>query len=293
VQAQQGIETSGDRLSWSRAWLQTQTKPLPNDICYYNYNAVNAILSRRRDSLIGSRAKSIPNNSGNEVAQTKKNEVRRAILDAAFQVFAEHGYTKANISHIAKLAKVSPANVYSYFPSKLNILFAIYDPWLTKQFDALERSVGRISDPSQRLEKILSTLWQDIPSANNGFANNMMQALSTATTREGYKPTLRYAVEKRLTKLLENCLPNLGHTRVHDLANILFMAFDGYILNFRLIEGATCPHKRVELLADILLYCEGGWPSKATARGPRTNRHPRSRQSALSRTHALATEPEA
>jgi AcrR family transcriptional regulator len=224
------------------------------------------------------------------MAQTKKNEVRHAILDAAYAVFEEHGYTKTNVSHIAKLADVSPANVYVYFQSKLDILFAIYDPWLKKQFDTLERALGRISDPAQQLNKILTTLWRDIPSANNGFANNMMQALSTTTVSEGYRPTLRFSMEARLTKLLEQCLPNLGHARLSDLASILFMAFDGYILNFHLIEGAPCSAKRVKLFADILLRCEGGWPSKTPVRGSHKNRHPRPHHSTLPRARALAAK---
>jgi AcrR family transcriptional regulator len=200
------------------------------------------------------------------VAQTKKKEVRRAILDAAQQVFSRNGYSNASISQIAKLANVSPANVYVYFPSKLDILFAIYDPWLTRKFDELERALVRIEDPSKRLKKILSTLWRDIPSANNGFANNMMQALSTTTAREGYKPTLRFHAETRLSRMLEECLPNLGRNRVSDLASILFMAFDGYIVNFHLIECATCPTRRLTLLADILLAYESHLPSPATGR---------------------------
>ncbi len=191
------------------------------------------------------------------MAQTKKKAVRQAILDAAYKVFSERGYTDANISRIAKLAKVSPANVYVYFRSKLDLLYAIYDPWLARQFDDLELSLRRISDPSLRLKKILSTLWRDIPAANNGFANNMMQALSTMTAREEYKSTLRFSSEKRLTKLLEECLPNLGHERVRDLASILFMAFDGYIVNYHLLERTTCPTKRLELLSEILLFFDG------------------------------------
>lgn len=224
------------------------------------------------------------------MAQTKKDEVRRAILDAAYAVFEKHGYTKTNVSQIAKMAGVSPANVYVYFQSKLDILFAIYDPWLTKQFDALERALGRISDPAQQLNKILTTLWRDIPLANNGFANNMMQALSTTTASEGYRPTLRLAMEARLTKLLEQCLPNIEHTRLSELANILFMAFDGYILNFHLIEGAPCSPKRVKLFADMLFHYEDRWPSKTAARGSRENRRSRVQHSALPRTRALAAK---
>jgi len=219
------------------------------------------------------------------VAQTKKMEVQRAILDAAQQAFSKNGYSNASISQIAKLANVSPANVYVYFPSKLDILFAIYDPWLTRQFDELERALVRIDDPSKRLNIILSTLWRDIPSADNGFANNMMQALSTTTAREGYKPTLRFAAETRLSHMLEECLPNLGRSRVSDLASVLFMAFDGFIVNFHLIERATCPTKRITLLADILLSYEKHLPPPAVERrGVRSTPRRAARASAETRT---------
>lgn len=191
------------------------------------------------------------------MAQIKKLEVRQAILNAALQLFSERGYTNANISHIAKLANVSPANVYVYFHSKLDVLFAVYEPWLTEQFDQLERALRRIKDPSRRLKKILSTLWRDIPSVQNGFANNMMQALSSTTVREGYKPTLRFAAEKRLTVMLESCLPGLRREQVQELAKILFMAFDGYIVNYHLFERATGPAKQLELLTDMLLSYGG------------------------------------
>ena len=136
------------------------------------------------------------------MAQIKKKEIRRAILDAAYKLFSKRGYSDTNIANIARTAGVAPANVYVYFPSKLEILFSIYEPWLTKQFDVLEKSLQRSTDPRQRLRKILSTLWREIPSADNGFANNMMQAISAANGRDGYSPSLRLAIEERLARLL-------------------------------------------------------------------------------------------
>jgi hypothetical protein len=97
----------------------------------------------------------------------------------------------------------------------------------------------------------------------------MMQALST-TGIEGYRPTLRLAAEERLTRMLEECLPKRGRKRARDLASILFMAFDGYIVNFHLKEHATCSVKRLKLLADILLSYEGG---STKAAGRRRNVH--------------------
>jgi len=186
------------------------------------------------------------------VAQTRKIEIRQAILDAAYRLFSKRGYSDTNIADIARSAGVAPANVYVYFPSKLEILFSIYAPWLTGQFDDLEKSLLRIRDRRQRLRKILSTLWREIPSADNGFANNLMQAISTANGREGYSPALRLAIEERLAKLLEDCLPARDRKSARDLASVVLMAFDGYALNFHLKGGAVCPAKQLTLLADIL-----------------------------------------
>ena len=202
------------------------------------------------------------------MAQTKKVEIRQAILDAAYELFSKNGYSDTNITDIARSAGVAPANLYVYFQSKLEILFSIYGPWLTRQFDDLEKSLLRVRDPRQRLQKILTTIWREIPSADNGFANNMMQAISTTAVREGYSPALRLAIEERVAKLLDGCLPKLDHASTRELANIVLMAFDGYALNFHLKGGAVCPSKQVMLFADMLL----NWPQPGAGRRAATPR---------------------
>jgi AcrR family transcriptional regulator len=202
------------------------------------------------------------------VAQIKKKQIKQAILDSAYEMFSKRGYSDTNITDIARAAGVAPANVYVYFRSKIDILFSLYEPWLTSQFDELEASLRRTRNSRQFIRKILSVLWQEIPSRDNGFANNLMQALAITTTREGYRPTLRLAIERRLAKLLDDRLPNLGHAASRDIANIALMAFDGYVLNFHLQGGATCPGKRLTLFGDMLLqYAEGALaPAKAPPR---------------------------
>ncbi len=114
------------------------------------------------------------------MAQRKKDEVRAAILDAAFTLFTEQGYSETSIPVIARRAGFSTANVYIYFHSKIDILFTLYEPWLQERLDRFEASIRRIKDPRKRLERILMALWRDLPRESNGFANNVMQAVSTA-----------------------------------------------------------------------------------------------------------------
>ena len=78
------------------------------------------------------------------MAQHKKPAVRDAILAGAYRLFSERGYAATTLTDIAKSAGFSPGNVYIYFDSKLDILYAIYDPWLRERIERLEDELSRI-----------------------------------------------------------------------------------------------------------------------------------------------------
>ena len=50
---------------------------------------------------------------------------RRAILDAALELFIDHGYTQVSIRNIASRVEYSPAAIYGYFSSKEEIFYAL------------------------------------------------------------------------------------------------------------------------------------------------------------------------
>ena len=61
---------------------------------------------------------------------------RTAILTAAREVFAEHGYEKATIDEIAERAEFGKGTLYNYFQDgKEGILFAVLDELYDEQFD--------------------------------------------------------------------------------------------------------------------------------------------------------------
>jgi AcrR family transcriptional regulator len=58
--------------------------------------------------------------------QTRDREtMRRAILDAARELFVAEGYGNVSIRKIAERIEYSPAAIYGYFPSKDDIFFAL------------------------------------------------------------------------------------------------------------------------------------------------------------------------
>jgi AcrR family transcriptional regulator len=202
--------------------------------------------------------------------QVKKQETRKAILDAAYALFQRKGYYETTLRQIASRARTSLANVYVYFDSKYQIVFELYDPWMAGKIEQLERDAKLIEDPRQRLRHILFTLWKDIPAANNGFARNIMQALSIASTAKDYDPEMVHWIETKLTKLLVSCLPRNRHKLAANgaLAHVLVMAFDGFVINQGLNPSAACNEAIVDAICSSLL---DGPPRSAA--GTRRKRH--------------------
>jgi len=197
------------------------------------------------------------------MAQIKKAESREAILAAAFDLFATRGYGATTLSAIASSAGMSTANVYIYFASKLEILYAIYTPWMQARLAELEASLCATADPQKRLRRLLQTLWHDIPAEQNGFAINMMQAISTVAPDDGYKPTLLQWMEERLAVMLGALLPPSKRrgTDTVALAHLLVMAFDGFIIFRHLAPAGTQDEDAIDTMCKLIL----GAPVRARA----------------------------
>jgi AcrR family transcriptional regulator len=186
------------------------------------------------------------------MAQTKKDGVRDAILKAAFVQFSELGYSEASIPAIAAAARISTANVYRYFPSKLTILYTLYEPWLVAQLDALGKSLARVADPRKRLEKLLLALWRELPRATNGFANNVMQALSTSGRGDAYDASLRELFQRRVAAWIAETT-GLSSRESKTVAGVVLMAFDGFAMNVHLPVGIVCDAATARLMTRTLI----------------------------------------
>ena len=188
--------------------------------------------------------------------QVKKTEVRDAIIDSAFALFRDQGYATTTQAQIAARAGVAASSLYVYFDSKLDILFAVYRPWLMQRFDELETRMTDISQPRKRLETILYAIWRDIPSEDNGFVNNLMQAVSNLGPKDRYSRELLDDCETRISAMLHGCLPENRAHLADDrnlFAHILFMAQDGFAISFKINGPAKRMDAMVAGMCDLLL----------------------------------------
>jgi AcrR family transcriptional regulator len=93
--------------------------------------------------------------------ERKKLRTRQAIVDAAFELFAERGFERTTIADIAERAEIAPRTFFSYFPSKDDVVFHDFEEkhakiasWLrerepgTNAIDALRTGIaGTLGEP--------------------------------------------------------------------------------------------------------------------------------------------------
>lgn len=89
--------------------------------------------------------------------EEKSERSRRAVLDAALQLFSHHGFRATTVREIADRARTSTGNVYHHFPDKDAIFRALIDEYFeitgtpTYPFTRALYSGGRFPDNLEQL----------------------------------------------------------------------------------------------------------------------------------------------
>jgi AcrR family transcriptional regulator len=91
-----------------------------------------------------------------ERQEREKETVRAAILNAARELFVTEGYRNVSMRKIAERIEYSPAAIYSYFPAKDDIFFALAEEGFRMLGEAGGRIAATLSDP---LETVRESFW--------------------------------------------------------------------------------------------------------------------------------------
>jgi AcrR family transcriptional regulator len=89
------------------------------------------------------------------LVKTKPEDTRARIMETAETLFRRLGYAKTTVADIASELRMSPANVYRFFPSKTAIVQAICQLCLN-ELDEKVWTIARSQAPAgERLERLL------------------------------------------------------------------------------------------------------------------------------------------
>src|SRR6266704_2957044 len=93
-----------------------------------------------------------------ERQERDREAVRRAILDAARELFVAEGFRNVSIRKIAERIEYSPAAIYSYFPSKDDIFFALAEEGFRLLFSY--GASPRPADAGDPIDSIRAMFWR-------------------------------------------------------------------------------------------------------------------------------------
>ncbi len=119
----------------------------------------------------------------------------RSILDAALDVFSQHGFRGATLDQIAEGAGLSKPNLLYYFPSKEAVHTALLRELLDTWLDPL-KAMNPQGDPLAEIMAYVHRkleLSRDYPRESRLFANEMLQGA----------PRMRETIENDLRQLVE------------------------------------------------------------------------------------------
>ena len=174
--------------------------------------------------------------------QRMREASRSRILEAAMRHFASHGYAGTSIRTIARSAGISVGLVYNYFPTKADLLGALFEESM-RDVRASFASADAASTPAERIERLVRSAFE-ILDANRDF------------WRLSYGVRMQPAVVKGLGKRLQSWMTTIQSTLARYLeeagserpeldAALLFALIDGvsqqYVLdprNYPLAEVA-------------------------------------------------------
>ncbi|MEQ1869125.1 MAG: TetR/AcrR family transcriptional regulator [Vicinamibacterales bacterium] len=135
-----------------------------------------------------------------------REAVRRAILDAARELFMSEGYGNVSIRKIAERVEYSPAALYSYFPSKDDIFFALAEDGFQLLHDAPSRGAVDACLPLERIRATFARLYQFSLDHPEHFSLMFVDRTVPRIGQEYERFTLARQMKAQLVSQVQQCI---------------------------------------------------------------------------------------
>ena len=188
---------------------------------------------------------------------------KAAIVEAAAELFAEHGFLGASLVDLAARCNSSKSLIYHYYPSKEDILFDVMDSHveaLNEALDGVEAGGGDAASRTRRLAHAFMNLYVGAAARHKVLLNELHHL---PADRRAQIVTLQRRLITRVEAYLVEIQPSLRRSRkLARPAAMLFFGMINWTHTWFDPAGPASADDVAELCADLLL---GGLP----ALGPR------------------------
>ena len=144
-----------------------------------------------------------------ERQERDREAVSRSILDAARELFVTHGYQEVSIRKIAEKIEYSPAAIYSYFPSKDDIFFALAEEGFRLLFSY--GASPRAADALDPMDAIRAMFWRYYEFSKEHreyfalmFLDRSVPRISKNWNRFGFVGEMRHEMVVRIQQAIDS-----------------------------------------------------------------------------------------
>lgn len=173
--------------------------------------------------------------------QSRSEETRNRILDAAAEAFARYGYDATGVAEICRRADITKGGFYHHFPSKQAVFLEMLERWLAgidAQIAAFRADARPVADDLVRMTSMIRGVFQDASGKLPIFLEYLTQSAHSATVWQTTAEPLR-KYQKYFAGMLAEGMEDGSLRRVDpDLAaNTLFSFILGLV-----VLGLLDPH---------------------------------------------------
>src|SRR6185436_15608904 len=208
-----------------------------------------------------------------ERQERDREAVRRAILDAARELFVAEGFQNVSIRKIAERIEYSPAAIYGYFPSKDDIFFALAEEGfhlLGNPASVRDDATLKNARPIERVRALFWRLYEFSRDQPQYFALMFVERSVPRISREYERFAFAREMKQHIVEDLQACIDAGALPRTLN-PTVAMRALTVGLLGvavMRLAERLT-PEEDADLLAaDVLNVTLAGLRSGVTLQSP-------------------------
>lgn len=176
-----------------------------------------------------------------EQFETIREESRRAIVTAALELFARHGYEKTSVRMIAAEAGVSQGLMYNYFAGKEDLLHAIFMQGMADIGESFT-----LADAGETAAEKIAALIRgsvEVAKRNQHFWRLFHALRMQPSVAEGLATEIA-GWNRQVLSYLGSLLKSAGEEQPAAMARLLFAVIDGIVQHY-LLDPEGYPVKKV------------------------------------------------